>query len=46
MSRDPSNRPSFGAILAALEADRFEIAAGVDSAAVSVFVRAVKADKT
>jgi hypothetical protein len=43
LSADPCDRPSFGAILARLEANCFEIVEGVDSDAVSAFVRAVEA---
>jgi hypothetical protein len=39
LSADPCIRPSFGAILARLEAKDFAIAGGVDSANVSAFVR-------
>jgi hypothetical protein len=42
LSEQPSPRPSFGAIMARLEANRFEIEDGVDSEAVSAFVRAVE----
>jgi hypothetical protein len=43
LSAQPSQRPSFGAIIARLEAKRFEIEKGIDSEAVSAFVRAVEA---
>jgi hypothetical protein len=43
LSAQPSHRPSFGAIIARLEANRFEIEEGVDSEAVWAFVRAVEA---
>jgi hypothetical protein len=43
LSPEPSRRPSFGAIIATLEAERFEIDEGVDSEAVLAFVRAVEA---
>jgi hypothetical protein len=43
LSAIPSNRLSFGAILARLEANRFDIVEGVDSEAVSAFVRGVEA---
>jgi hypothetical protein len=42
LSADPRRRWSFGAIVAGLEANRFEIEEGVDSEAVSAFVRAVE----
>jgi hypothetical protein len=45
LSAQPSQRPSFGAIIARLEANRFEIEKGVDSEPVSAFVRAVEADE-
>jgi hypothetical protein len=43
LSADPCRRPSFGAILALLEANDFRIADGIDSASVSAFVRVVEA---
>jgi hypothetical protein len=43
LSADPCRRPSFGAILARLEANGFAIADGIDSAKVSAFVGAVEA---
>jgi hypothetical protein len=43
LSADPCRRPSFGAILAILEANDFAIADGIDSAKVSAFVRVVEA---
>jgi hypothetical protein len=43
LSAQPSHRLSFGAIIARLEASRFKIEEGVDSEAVSAFVRAVEA---
>jgi hypothetical protein len=43
LSEQPSKRRSFGEIIARLEANRFEIEEGVDSEAVSAFVRAVEA---
>jgi hypothetical protein len=45
LSQDPSNRPSLGALVARLEATDFKIVEGIDSAAVSAFVRAVGAAK-
>jgi hypothetical protein len=42
LSQDPSNCDSFGAILSRLETDGFEIGEGVDSEAVSAFVRAAE----
>jgi hypothetical protein len=43
LSANPSNRLSFGTILAVLEAECFKIVEGVDSEVVSAFVRAVEA---
>jgi hypothetical protein len=43
LSARPSRRPSFGAIIARLEANRFAIKDGVDWKAVSAFIRAVEA---
>jgi hypothetical protein len=43
LSERPSQRPSFGAIIARLQANRFEIEYDVDWEAVSAFVRAVEA---
>jgi hypothetical protein len=43
LSAQPSRRPSFGAMIARLEAKRFEIGEGVDSEVVCTFVRSVEA---
>jgi hypothetical protein len=43
LSEQPSERRSFGAIIALLEAKCFEIEEGVDSEAICAFVRAVEA---
>jgi hypothetical protein len=45
LSAEPSQRPSSGAIIARLEANRFEIEDGADWEAVSAFVRAVEASE-
>jgi hypothetical protein len=42
LSALPSQRPSFGAIIASFEANAFEIEEGVDSEAVWAFVRGVE----
>jgi hypothetical protein len=43
LSAQPSQRPSFGALIARLEANRFALEGGVDWEEVSAFVRAVEA---
>jgi hypothetical protein len=43
LSEESSKRPSFGAIIARFEVKGFEIEEGVDSEAISAFVRAVEA---